>query len=89
MTHARRGTGNDAGDHTVTGLVEVANLRPGRSPCAGTPRSWAERLIGTTLYPGDLEIPLTEEAILIDLLQSHRLAAYHCTRLLQSEADRV
>lgn len=89
MTHAPGSVGEASGGHAVTDLVEISE--PATWPLAVRryAEAWAERLAGTTLYPGDLEMPLEEEASFVDLLQSHRLAAYHCTRLLHSETDRV
>lgn len=50
---------------------------------------WAERLVGTTEYPGDLGVPLEEEDEFIALLGSRPLLVYHCSRLLEFEVESV
>jgi hypothetical protein len=50
---------------------------------------WANRLAGTTEYPGDLAVPLEEESQFVRLLGDRSLLVYHCSRLLDFEVESV
>jgi hypothetical protein len=52
-------------------------------------RQSAERLVGTTEYPGDLGLTPDHEDEAIARMAGRRLLAYHCTRLLDDERSAI
>jgi hypothetical protein len=50
---------------------------------------YAQRLTGTTEYPGDLAVPLEHEDDFRASFATRKLLAYHCTRLLPDEIDAI
>lgn len=55
-------------------------------------RAWVDkyrRLRGSTKYTLDLEVPAEREDEFRSLLGGHKVLTFHCTRLLEHEADRI
>lgn len=59
------------------------------APVMAYATKWAERLSGTTEYPGDLEVPHEDEDDFVELLRDRPFRVYHCTRLLDTEVEHV
>jgi hypothetical protein len=72
-----------------TGFIDVDDVGTWPTEVRDLVDEWCERLRGTTEYASDLEISWDDEAGCLELVGDQPLLAYHFTRLLDIEVERI
>ena len=70
-------------------IVDVDDVNAWPGPVAEIVGRWATEYRGTTRYALDLPLPFDADSSLREVLSGYVLRAYHCTRLLDHEVQRV